>query len=670
MGKTVLEELVVRLEVENKSLVTQLKKSQKITAAAAKKMAKSVDDFAKKSNKSMFSFKRVFETAIGFVGGQAVTAAFGSAKRAASALFRILVTDGIAAAQVQEDAINQLNTALALSGKFTKEASQDFQNFSSELQKNSKFGDEVILSTGALIQSLGQLDQQGLKKATQAAVDLSAALGIDLKAAALLVGKAATGEISSFSRYGLIIKKGADESETFANALDSINAKFGGAAAAQVKTFSGGVTQLGNSFGDTTEEIGFTITQNLAVISVIKELNKIVNEATSSISGQNGTLKELIAEGLISTIKATNILVISLDAIARAGESAFAILTAQIKVVSGSLAALPLIMQGKFKEALSIISQASKEAADDIIKPLTEDTGLGKVSELLFQLENAAKKGFKAMKDGAESTIDPINTVKSSLVELTEAQKKQAEDGQELAEQLIEQQEENDEIRLALLQERMDGELEILQEARNQQKITEEEHLLAVKTLNANFRKEETKQEDKQQKADEQRNKRRAQNFRSTLGVISTLSRSGNKELFEIGKAAAIAQAIIDGNAAVQKALAAAPPPFNFALAGLVGVATAVQVSNISAQGLRSGIDAVPGIGFADSFPAVLAPGERVVPQETNKDLSGFLKDQDGSRSTDTRSFNIEISLNENIMDFIEAKLIERDSLQTSFRAS
>jgi len=153
MGKTVLEELVVRLEVENKSLVTQLKKSQKITAAAAKKMAKSVDDFAKKSNKSMFSFKRVFETAIGFVGGQAVTAAFGSAKRAASALFRILVTDGIAAAQVQEDAINQLNTALALSGKFTKEASQDFQNFSSELQKNSKFGDEVILSTGALIQS-------------------------------------------------------------------------------------------------------------------------------------------------------------------------------------------------------------------------------------------------------------------------------------------------------------------------------------------------------------------------------------------------------------------------------------------------------------------------------------------------------------------------------------
>ena len=52
----------------------------------------------------------------------------------------------------------------------------------------------------------------------------------------------------------------------------------------------------------------------------------------------------------------------------------------------------------------------------------------------------------------------------------------------------------------------------------------------------------------------------RQQNFKSSLGVISTLQGSSNKTLFAIGKAAAISTATIDGIAAVQKALASAPP--------------------------------------------------------------------------------------------------------------
>ena len=76
--------------------------------------------------------------------------------------------------------------------------------------------------------------------------------------------------------------------------------------------------------------------------------------------------------------------------------------------------------------------------------------------------------------------------------------------------------------------------------------------------------------------------KERIANMRSTLGTISTLTSSNNKTLFRVGQASAIATATVDGITAVQKALASAPPPFNFILAGLVGTATALNVQKIA----------------------------------------------------------------------------------------
>ena len=204
----------------------------------------------------------------------------------------------IDAANQQEDAINQLNIALKITGKLTDETSKDIQEFASSLQNASKFGDEVILKNAALIQSLGDLDKEGLKKATQAAADMSAALGIDLTAAATLVGKAAVGEIGSFSRYGVVIKKGADNAETFANTLDILNSKFGGAAAGQIETFSGATTQLGNTFGDLVEEVGFFITKNDAVIEAVALLHDGFKELITVVQENQGAIFDLATKSI------------------------------------------------------------------------------------------------------------------------------------------------------------------------------------------------------------------------------------------------------------------------------------------------------------------------------------------------------------------------------------
>lgn len=108
------------------------------------------------------------------------------------------------------------------------------------------------------------------------------------------------------------------------------------------------------------------------------------------------------------------------------------------------------------------------------------------------------------------------------------------------------------------------------------------------------------------------------QNAQSFFGNLASLSSSENKKLAAIGKAAAVTQATIDGVLAVQKALASAPPPVNFALAAAVGVATAANVASILSQntaGYAFGGDfEVGGTGGTDSQLVAFraTPGESV----------------------------------------------------------
>jgi hypothetical protein len=73
------------------------------------------------------------------------------------------------------------------------------------------------------------------------------------------------------------------------------------------------------------------------------------------------------------------------------------------------------------------------------------------------------------------------------------------------------------------------------------------------------------------------------------FGQLASLSSSSNKKIAQVGKAAAVVQATMDGYVAVQKALASAPPPYNYALAAAVGVAAAANVAKIMGVGFMEG---------------------------------------------------------------------------------
>lgn len=90
----------------------------------------------------------------------------------------------------------------------------------------------------------------------------------------------------------------------------------------------------------------------------------------------------------------------------------------------------------------------------------------------------------------------------------------------------------------------------------------------------------------------------------SMFGQLATLQTSKNRELAAIGKAAAIAQATIDGYRAVQAALVGPPgPPWSYAIAATTAAMTATNIAKIAGVGFMSG-------GYTGNMPSNSVAGQ------------------------------------------------------------
>ena len=106
---------------------------------------------------------------------------------------------------------------------------------------------------------------------------------------------------------------------------------------------------------------------------------------------------------------------------------------------------------------------------------------------------------------------------------------------------------------------------------------------------------------------------------KETLGTIASLQGESNKTLATIGKAAALTQIAIDTPVAISKALAAFPPPFNYAAAAAVGAAMAAQTARVTGIKLAEGgiVPATHG-----GVPAIIGEGgkdEAVIPLDSEE---------------------------------------------------
>lgn len=603
-----MADISIEIAAEFKKAAADIEKFAKQAEGSFKAFEESV----KKSNRATDTFKGSLGAGLVIKGIEAVISSFGSLNQ--------FIGDSIKASAEQEEAINSLNNALAANGNFTEEASNSFIRFSESISKNSKFSDDAIIKNAALLESLSGLSEKGLEQATQAAVDFAATGLVSLEDAFLKIGKAAEGEVGSFKKLGIEIKKGNTDAETFANTIEVLNSKFGGRAQLDAKTFSGTVAQMKNQFNELQEAIGFAIINNETFNGIVQFLAKSVKSLNESLGG-NVSENERLRIKLRELISQQNNVRDEFDIYKKTmGESAdrtrFAreeIANLQLKIDETAKTLRTLNDQQRAATASTKTLSEEQLKLQESAKKVIEETGKQDIGAQL-------KKQISTLKDASAQGLVDAKESNQAIALLSEDR-----DAAEV-ERLIKRNENLSSINAEANSLEIDENQKKIDALLNQE-ITHSDKLLTLRA-NADKKKKENDEKKRQEELKQQ------QTFFSTA---TSLASSQNKTLAAIGKAAALTELAIKTPQAVGDSFAFGArfggPPLGFILAGIAATAMAVQASRVAGVPLQSGIDSVPGTGTRDNFPAVLAPGERVVPRRTNQDLTEFL--QGGSQTNE-----------------------------------
>ncbi len=165
------------------------------------------------------------------------------------------------------------------------------------------------------------------------------------------------------------------------------------------------------------------------------------------------------------------------------------------------------------------------------------------------------------------------------------------------------------------------------------QTSAEQKKLADLKKANADKNALDIAAAEANQKFLESSYQRRVDTSRVGLAAIAGLQKSGNREAFIIGKRAAQAQVLLDTPKAAFAAYSSVvgipvvgPALAALAVAGVLAQ-SASNVRQIEAQSMPAFAEGgvVPGVGNKDTVPALLTPGEVVIPQKNFEDIQGNL---------------------------------------------
>ncbi len=172
-----------------------------------------------------------------------------------------------------EDAIAQTNAVLKSTKGIAGVTAAAVDKLANSLQATTKYGDEEVRSAENLLLTFTSIGKDIFPQATKTVLDMSTALGQDLKSSSIQLGKALQDPIlgvTALRRVGVnfssaqqdVIKKLVDTGQK-AKAqqliLKELNTEFGGSAVAAGKTFNGSLIILKNQLIDVTKIVGVLI---------------------------------------------------------------------------------------------------------------------------------------------------------------------------------------------------------------------------------------------------------------------------------------------------------------------------------------------------------------------------------------------------------------------------
>ena len=205
----------------------------------------------------------------------------------------------------QEASEKKVTQAIISTGAAAGLGTTELINYAQSLQRITVHGDEAILSSSALLLTFKEIKGGTFLDAQKMILNVSDAMGQDLKTSTIQLGKALNDPIKgigALNRVGIqftnaqkMMIRNFQEGNEIAKAqgiiLKELESQFGGMSEAVALTAEGSLKQLGNAFGDMGEEIG----ENLApLVLAVSENLKEMAESGEILGMKIETLLQII----------------------------------------------------------------------------------------------------------------------------------------------------------------------------------------------------------------------------------------------------------------------------------------------------------------------------------------------------------------------------------------
>lgn len=189
----------------------------------------------------------------------------------------------VRSANQQLQAESRLLTAL----KGRKEVQDRLIKQAAELQSRTIYGDEVIIEQQAFLAALGLTEQQ-IGSTINAAIQLSAALGIDLNSAVRNLAKTYSGLAGELGESIPALRNLTAEEMKAGGAIAYVNDNYKGFAETAAQTGMGPLQQLKNTLGDLAEQFGTIL------VPIIQKLATKLKEIAEKFQQLSPRTREVI----------------------------------------------------------------------------------------------------------------------------------------------------------------------------------------------------------------------------------------------------------------------------------------------------------------------------------------------------------------------------------------
>lgn len=556
-----------------------------------------------------------------------------------------------------EEAANRLNLSLKNQGIFTDELSSAYREHAQAISLITGVSDEQIVQGQALAQAyLGEI--KFTKELTQAIVDLAVAKGIDLVTAFELVGKSIGTSTNALARQGIQFTESASKAEKLNQFLEQAKSKFDGFAEASASG-ANATKVLFNLIGEAGEELGQRfaplvnkITQGFISLFKIIQDNPALFDFVAAL-----TIAGTILTGLTTAVGVFGTAFLNLRNIMIAANVQISTTTLLLRTLAGATG-IGLLVVGltylieNWERVFFRMSEIAGAFSKNFIP-------------LMKEVANNIKLAFVGSKDEVQESLKRIGEITDEMQKgftskfVSNEEKKNNDIEKEKVRHQDEMDRLSDEAFARDAEKRILWNEEILAQNEEFNALSEEQRLVFKQQYDAQLQEQFISEKDAaalnaRESIDRQikshneflKNQQKFGTAYATLnrimhsevvqgaakgfGELAQLQQSSNSTLKSIGKAAAIANIIMQTATSAMNIYAGfSTIPIIGPALGIAGAAAAVafgaeQLGKVN--GAAEGALVTGGIRGKDSVPFMLQAGEIVAPETNFEEVIGSIR--------------------------------------------